>query len=224
MAWTFLVRALLTTIARFHRFQIPYSPRGRRYATLASMKDRRATISDIAMAAGVSKTTVSRFINGQSDLISPATRKRIEWAIAQAHYRPSSTARSLKTRASGCIGVVVDVASEGIVEPFVRGMQEEIASLDDPSRRETVPLVTFSRGEDDAARLTALFEDMRAACVLFVSARDAEPPHTLCTQDGPIVVCSPNPQADVVMRAGGDLARCGREAIRALFDSAAPTP
>lgn len=170
------------------------------------------------MAAGVSKTTVSRFINGQSDLISPATRKRIEWAIAQAHYRPSSTARSLKAQNSGCIGIIVDIESEGIVEPFIRGVQEEIASLNDPGKHEAIPIVTFSQRESDVIRLAAFFEDMRALCVLFVSARETELPNALHTQGGPIVVCSPNPQASVVMRAGSDLARCGREAIRAQFE------
>lgn len=76
------------------------------------MSDRRATISDVAMAAGVSKTTVSRFINGQADRISPATRRRIERAIKSSHFHPSSAARSLKARSNDVICLVVPKFTE----------------------------------------------------------------------------------------------------------------
>jgi LacI family kdg operon repressor len=55
----------------------------------------KVTISNIAATAGVSKATVSRFINGKMDLISAPTRARIKKAIATTGYQPSAAARQL---------------------------------------------------------------------------------------------------------------------------------
>ena len=55
----------------------------------------KVTISDIAATAGVSKATVSRFINGKMNLISAPTRARIKKAIATTGYQPSAAARQL---------------------------------------------------------------------------------------------------------------------------------
>lgn len=72
------------------------------------MSRKQPTIGDVALAAGVSKTTVSRYINGRKDLLSASAQKRIELAIRKTHYRPNALARGLKSQRSGTLGVVVD--------------------------------------------------------------------------------------------------------------------
>jgi len=67
--------------------------------------DRTPVMADVARLAGVSHQTVSRVINGQTNL-RPATRERVEQAIRQLGYRPNSAARALVTRRSGTIGVI----------------------------------------------------------------------------------------------------------------------
>ncbi|WP_157521579.1 LacI family DNA-binding transcriptional regulator [Mycobacterium sp. ACS4331] len=76
------------------------------------MKDRPAqsitpkpVMADVARLAGVSHQTVSRVING-SPSIRPATKARVEHAIAELGYRPNTAARALVTRRSGIIGIV----------------------------------------------------------------------------------------------------------------------
>jgi DNA-binding LacI/PurR family transcriptional regulator len=66
---------------------------------------RKPVMSDVARLAGVSHQTVSRVING-SPSIRPATRERVEHAIAQLGYRPNSVARALVTSRSGIIGII----------------------------------------------------------------------------------------------------------------------
>jgi DNA-binding LacI/PurR family transcriptional regulator len=70
-------------------------------------QDRRpATAHDVARAAGVSQSAVSRaFTPGAS--VSPATRERIVAAARELGYRPNLVARSLITRRSNLIGVTV---------------------------------------------------------------------------------------------------------------------
>ena len=64
-------------------------------------------IKDIAERAGVSTATVSNVINGNHHKVSKATIDRVQKIIAELGYNPSATARSLASRESRIIGVVV---------------------------------------------------------------------------------------------------------------------
>ena len=68
-------------------------------------KARVANIFDVARLAGVSHQTVSRVLNDLPN-VRPATRVRVEDAIKQLRYRPSTAARSLVTRRSRTIGLI----------------------------------------------------------------------------------------------------------------------
>jgi LacI family kdg operon repressor len=71
------------------------------------------TINEVAEAAGVSKTTISRYLNGKFEYMSQATRERIQSVIEELKYRPSNVAQTLKSNRSGMIGVIIaDIASQ----------------------------------------------------------------------------------------------------------------
>lgn len=70
----------------------------------------RATMRDVARLAGVSKTTVSRVLNG-SDLVTEETRTQVEDAMQRAGYVVSYKARSLATGRSDAVALLV-------TEPF----------------------------------------------------------------------------------------------------------
>jgi LacI family transcriptional regulator len=83
----------------------------------------RVTMADVAHEVGVSMMTVSRVINEKGD-VSPATRQRVLDAIDRLGYRPSSIARSLATRRTGTLGLVVpDVANPFFAE-VARGVEQ----------------------------------------------------------------------------------------------------
>lgn len=73
------------------------------------MKTRppRATISDVARAAKTGKTSVSRYLNGEVNVLSPDLKARIEQAIAELNYRPSQMARGLKRGRTRLIGLII---------------------------------------------------------------------------------------------------------------------
>ena len=60
-------------------------------------RTQQCTIDDVARKAGVSKGTVSNVLNGKVSVL-PATRARVDAAIAELGYRPTESARSLTSR------------------------------------------------------------------------------------------------------------------------------
>jgi DNA-binding LacI/PurR family transcriptional regulator len=104
----------------------------------------RPRIRDVATLAGTSVSTVSNLLNGRPDRMRPETMRRIEEAIGQLGYRPSWSARHLKTGVLPMLGLLVpSVAnpSHGAMARAVevaaeeRGLQVVLGnSLRDPER------------------------------------------------------------------------------------------
>ncbi|NGP44831.1 LacI family transcriptional regulator [Bacillaceae bacterium SIJ1] len=68
---------------------------------------KKTTMADVAREAGVSKSTVSQYVNGRYDYMSEQTKQTIERAIEALSYRPNTLARSLKQKQTSTIGVIV---------------------------------------------------------------------------------------------------------------------
>lgn len=66
----------------------------------------RATIEEVAAAAGVSRSTVSRVVNG-STAVSPEALEAVHEAIARLNYVPNRAARSLASRQTHAIALIV---------------------------------------------------------------------------------------------------------------------
>ena len=82
---------------------------------------KRVTINDVAMAAGVSKTTVSRYINGHPELMSEKTRERIRTVIEMTNYHPSDIASNLKKRTTNLIGLLIADISSPFSSALING-------------------------------------------------------------------------------------------------------
>jgi LacI family kdg operon repressor len=68
---------------------------------------RRATINDVAREAGTGKTSVSRYLNGELEVLSPDLRERIAGAIHQLNYQPNQMARGLKRGRNRLLGLLL---------------------------------------------------------------------------------------------------------------------
>ncbi|PFG44538.1 LacI family transcriptional regulator [Isoptericola jiangsuensis] len=88
--------------------------------------NRAPTLEDVARVAGVSRATVSRVVN-QERRVAPAIQEKVHAAITATGYVPNRAARSLVTRRSGAVAVVVagsapddgpDRVAEMLADPF----------------------------------------------------------------------------------------------------------
>ncbi|HEX7351897.1 LacI family DNA-binding transcriptional regulator [Brachybacterium sp.] len=89
-------------------------------------RSKAPTSQDVARLAGVSQSTVSYVLTG-SRPISAATRERVEEAIAKLGYHPNSGARTLRSRRSGVIGLMVPEAEsdDGVLMVFIGAIARE---------------------------------------------------------------------------------------------------
>ena len=81
------------------------------------------TIKDIARKTGVSHSTVSRALSGNS-AISFQTSEKIRAAAQEMGYQPSAAARSLKTNRSNAIGVILSNVADPFFSEIVFGIEE----------------------------------------------------------------------------------------------------
>ncbi len=85
------------------------------------------TLEDIAKQVGVSRSTVSRVINGSPN-VSPEVRERVLKAIQVTGYQPNAAARSLASQRSRMVGLVLPQSvSSFFTDPFFPHLTQGIA-------------------------------------------------------------------------------------------------
>jgi DNA-binding LacI/PurR family transcriptional regulator len=88
-----------------------------------------ATIKDVAKAAGVAPSTVSRVLAGSSR-ISPDTQEKVRATMKALHYYPNAIARSLVHKSTNTIGLVISrPAEQAFANPFFPEVMRGIGSV-----------------------------------------------------------------------------------------------
>lgn len=82
------------------------------------------TITDVAKRAGVSKTTISRYLNGKFEFMSAESKIRIQEIIEELNFRPNKLARSLKSSKSRLIGLLISDISNPFFSILVQGISD----------------------------------------------------------------------------------------------------
>lgn len=90
-------------------------------------KNRPVTLKDVAEKAGVSYQTVSRAINGHSD-ISPKTRERVNRIIEELGYSPNRLAGSLRAKYTKVVGLIVSDIENSFHAEVAAGVEAEAES------------------------------------------------------------------------------------------------
>jgi LacI family transcriptional regulator len=101
------------------------------YATKAFQKakghrvsDQQATMRSVAVAAGVSVSTVSNVLSGRHEQMTAATRQRVLAAIETLNYQPNHAARSLVTKRTATIGLIMSEVTNSLYPPVTVGAEE----------------------------------------------------------------------------------------------------
>ena len=132
----------------------------------------RSTIADVAREAGVSKATVSRFLNHRERLLTPDIATRVEVAIAALDYSPSPMAQALKRGRSRLIGLVVADVTNPFSVAVLRGAEKAcqdagyllmLFNLGNDSRRETEAIAALTAYQVEGFILNTLGRDASAA-------------------------------------------------------------
>lgn len=174
------------------------------------------TLDDVARVAGVSRATVSRVVNDKRR-VAPEIQQVVRSAIVAVGYVPNAAARSLVTRRTGAVSVVVsgedDPLAGGvdITDPFfgrvVGGLLRALR------QRGVDPVVTLADTDTDRARLLASFATGNSDGALLVSTRSDDPLPTLLSDARVPTVLFARPSrplpvsyVDLAHRAGAALA------------------
>jgi LacI family transcriptional regulator, galactose operon repressor len=134
----------------------------------------RITIADVARHAEVSKTTVSHVLSGKRPVAS-TTRDRVERSIVTLGYRPDGPARSLRTRKTQMVALILPDITNPYYPVLARGLEAGIepdgyraficSSDGDPARERAYLHEVCDRGVDgivlDSFHLTV--DDLHAA-------------------------------------------------------------
>ena len=84
------------------------------------------TIKDVARAAQVNQSTVSKALRGLAGKVSPETRRRIEQVARELGYRHNAVAATLRTRKSNLIGIIVPDLANPLFGPILQGLETRL--------------------------------------------------------------------------------------------------
>jgi LacI family transcriptional regulator len=161
------------------------------------MPEPAVKLRDVANLAGVHPATASRALNPETRLlVSEETANRVLAAAVQLGYRPNAVARSLRTRRSRTIGVLIPDLNNPLFPPIVRGLEDRLDADG------YVALIGNTDGDD--AREQRVFEQMRARHVdgyVLATAHLSNPLLEEAVRSGPPVVLMNRVAADYSLPA-----------------------
>lgn len=195
---------------------------GKRSAGAGAGAGGSPTLEDVARAAGVSRATVSRVVNGVRN-VDPAIRQAVQRAVAATGYVPNRAARSLVTRRSGTVALVVSGAGSGTAgarDGFAAGVFEDpffgrvVSGVVRALRPAGVhPVLMFADTAEDRADVLAYLGQGSADGALLVTTHARDPlPGMLAAAALPAVLFATPPagvaldHVDLRHREGGALA------------------
>ena len=151
--------------------------------------DKEVTINDIAREAGVSKATVSRVLNNP-EKVAKKTREKVLKVIQEKDYRPNPMARSLTTRKTGVIGVVVS----DITNPFYAVMVRSIEEVCRSYQYHIFLCNTDGREEEEELYVKSLIEKKVDGIILGATRMNDQEIQNLAKAQTPMVFVSRLPE------------------------------
>ncbi|MCT9819348.1 LacI family transcriptional regulator [Microbacterium sp. W1N] len=130
-----------------------------------------ATIEEVAAVAGVSRSTVSRVVNG-STAVSPGALEAVQRAIAELHYVPNRAARSLASRSTMAIALVVpEDTTRFFGDPFFAAI---VAGINSRISRSSYVLNVILASDDPLDKATAYLQSGAVDGAIVVSHHQSD--------------------------------------------------
>lgn len=159
---------------------------------------RKLTLEDIGKLAGVSRATVSRVIN-QYPHITAEVRQQVEAVIQETGYQPNRIARSLASKRTGVVGLVIPhVAGTILTNPYFLYLINSITSA---TNRNDLTLALFlfhSTDEEDRIAKTIFKTDFVDGVIITADRRENSFVKQLVEHGIPLTfIGKPEPDVDV---------------------------
>src|SRR5882672_7650953 len=181
---------------------------------------RSPTLEDVARIAGVSRATVSRVINNTRN-VDQQLQETVRAAIAQTGYAPNHAARSLVTRRTGSVALIVSEAEHRafddpflgrvFTDPFFGRVVSGIIGVLRPRRVSLV--LMLAETDESRVQLVDYLRQGHVDGAMIISTHAGDPLPRLLTESGLPAVLSRRPSSaipisyvDAAQHAGAALA------------------
>lgn len=143
---------------------------------------RRVTLKDVSAASGVSLITVSRTLR-LPETVQEDTRKKVHKAIEDIGYVPNLAARSLVSKRSNMIGVVVPILTSSLFADFAQGAETVLKQAG-----QQMLLGVSQRSKEQEAEAVRTFIARQADAIIVTGFTHSQACHNLLRAfDGPVV-------------------------------------
>lgn len=177
----------------------------------------RLKLEDIGRMAGVSRATVSRVVNGAQN-VRPEVRERVETVIRQTGYTPNAAARSLVSKRTGVIGLVIPSRVHSLFEdPYFAQLIQGI-TLASNRAGTTLSLFLFQSEAEERELYPRVIESGFLDGIIITATRMGDPLLARMTSRGIPLVMIGRPDIDDVSYVDVDNSGGAAEAARHLVD------
>ncbi len=173
------------------------------------------TLEDVARIAGVSRATVSRVVNGGT-LVAAKTTEAVREAINEIGYHPNRAARSLVTRRTGVIAVIVPETDERVFsDPFFP--QAYHGALQAFADSDVQVVLAMGRPGDTAAHMVRYLDSGHVDGAIIISHHGPELGRALERSWQPVVFVG-DPEAPGIYHVAFDNEQAARTATEHLIE------
>ena len=172
-------------------------------------KKSSATIYDVANRVGVSLATVSRVVNGNSN-VRESTKRKVLDAIEELGYHPNAVARGLASKKTTTIGVVMPDVTDMYYSELARGI-DDVANMYHYD-------VLLTNTDEDPVRETMAVNNLASkqvdGIIFMGNELDREVLNTIAGADAPVVLAGSIDAEGQLPSVNVDYVKAVEEAIR----------
>jgi LacI family transcriptional regulator len=178
------------------------------------------SIREVAAAANVSLSTVSKVLNNRTDVhISPATRERVRNAAQRIGYHPSAIARGLAGMRMNTLGLIMAYDQESVTaDPYLGPCLDGILDINKQRHQKTV-LFTENGWDDALANLPSYCDGHCDGLMLIIPRLDSAIIGALKARRSPVpfILVGDSREDEGVVCVDVDNVRAAREAVAYLI-------